>query len=450
MGAFPGNEQLQNHQLALTPKMVEELKILQMSNMDLLQFIDEQLVENPLLEMDEEGETVDGELDDVNSDENEYEVGYRRAHTVSENRDFTEYTSVPTSLKEHLISQIGELRISHTCRILALYLIEYIDDNGYITTGLDTISQKIKVSADALKTALKVVQDLEPVGIGARNLKECLLIQLNKKGLVDENIKKIIVKHLKLLGERKYKDLSQITGLSQEQVIDIHNVIKKLNVKPGQAFNTGDGCRYIIPELEVREIDHRFEVYFVNGCVLNLRISDAYKRMLAGGQSSKDTKRFIRERLTKGKELINAIEQRERTILKVANYIMEYQHEFLRHRYKYLKPLTMKMAADSLGLHESTISRTVNQKYIQTPWGAFELKFFFSSGFDSKTASDISGNAIKKLIKAIIQKEDKKHPYSDESIKKLLWDEGIDVARRTIAKYRIDLNIPSAKLRRSI
>ena len=448
MNTFLGNEQLQNHNLTLTPKMIQELKILQMSNADLLQYIDEQLIENPILEADDEVDAVDGVLENnENENESEYEYDNDNIRTVPENMDFTKYTSKPITLRHYLVAQLGERRIPLAYRRLALYLIECIDDDGYITFNLNAISQQLNVPLKVIKAALKIVHDLEPDGVGARNLKECLLIQLHKKGVLDENIKRIITNHLELLAERKYKEVSQLTGLSKEMVIDIHNSIKKLNAKPGQAFNGGGENKYIIPELAVKEINRNFTVTFISGSISNVRICDTYKKMIFDEQSNKETNRFIREKLSKGRELINAIEQRERTILNVADCIMEYQTEFLKHGYKYLKPMTMKMVADMVGLHESTVSRTVNQKYIQTPWGTHELKFFFSSGLDAEDTADISANAIKRFVKRIVQNEDKKNPLSDEMIKRLLADDGIHVARRTITKYRCELNIPSAKLR---
>lgn len=441
MSTFIGNDLTQNQQIGLTPKMIEELKVLQMSNTDLLQYINEQLIENPLLEMeDDDSDILDSIEDTSENDDNEIDKSLEKL-------EFTEYTSRPVTLREYLSSQIGELKIPLSYRRTALYLIENIDEEGYLPLDIKNIVLKLNFSAKMVKGALKSIQGLEPAGVGARNLKECILIQLYRKGILTESIKDIVVNYLQLLADRKYNEISKKTGLSTEQVAEAHGMIKKLNPKPGQVFKVNYGNQYINPELVVKELDGKYTVIFMNDSFSNLRVCEYYKKIVNSNNSSKEVSKFVRAKLSKALEIINSIEQRKRTILSVSGYIIEYQMEFLRKGHMFLKPLTMKMVADMVGIHESTVSRTVNEKYIETPRGTFELKFFFSSKVDSNSCTSIAANAVKSIIKGIVQNEDKKKPLSDEQIKKLLEVDGVRVARRTIAKYREELHILPSNLR---
>jgi RNA polymerase sigma-54 factor len=441
MSTFLGYDLTQNQQIGLTPKMIEELKVLQMSNTDLLQYINEQLIENPLLEMEDADSGILDSIEDIG--ENDYDEIDKNI----EKREFTEYTSSPVTLREYLISQIGELKIPLSYRRTALYLIENVDEDGYISLDIKNIVLKLNFSVKIVKGALKIIQGLEPAGVGARNLNECILIQLNRKGILTESIKDIVVNYLQLLADRKYNEISQKTGLSTEQVAEAHGMIKKLNPKPGQVFKVNNGNQYISPELTIKELDGKYTVMFMNESFSNLGVCEHYKKYVNSNNSSKEVSKFVRAKLSKAIEVINAVEQRKRTILSVAGYIIEYQMEFLKKGHMYLKPLTMKMIADMVGLHESTVSRTVNEKYIETPRGTFELKFFFSSTIDSNSCTNIAANAVKRIIKEIVQNEDKKKPLSDEQIKKLLEEDGVRVARRTIAKYREELHILPSNLR---
>lgn len=440
-----GTQISQSQQLTLTPKMVEELKILQMSNIELMQYINSQLNENPLLEIEDE-DPVDFELPDDETaeedvDENEY-------GQLVQGKDFTEYSRSPLTLRQHLLLQIGELRISTEARKIAFYLIESIDDNGYLGSSIRDVSYVLGVSVKEVKNALNVVQKLEPAGIGARNLKECILLQLNRKGQLNDPIKIVVTNYLELLAAKKYKSISEKLGLPLEQIVDIHQKIKCTSPKPGLKFSDNSAAGYIQPELVAKLIDGKFTVMFNNDTTQNLKVSKYYKKLIKNEESSNEAKKYIKLKISKAIEIINAIEQRKRTVLNVASCIIEFQEDFLRKGHMFLRPLTLKMVADKVGLHESTISRTVNEKYIETPKGIFELKFFFSSQLDTASRIGIAANAVKKAIKDIVQNEDKKSPLSDEQIRKILEKNNIQAARRTVAKYREKLSILPAKIRK--
>ena len=447
MSAALSNQLVQNQQMTLTPKMVEELKMLQMSNIELLQYIDVQLNENPLLVLEDndpvDPEQPDNEINKDDIDDFDYEEQLQK-------KDFTEYSSRPITLRQHLLLQIGELCINLETRKIAVYLIETINDDGYLGTSIGDTSHILGVSIEKVKKALKIVQKLEPAGVGARNLKECILLQLNQRALFSNIIKTIVTDYLELLAVKKYRTISEKLCLTLEKVAEIHQIIRSTDPKPGAKFCDNAPAGYIQPELFVKLIDEKFVVLFNNDSILNLKVSEFYRKLIKSEESTNDAKKYIKSKISKAMEIINAVEQRKRTVLNVASYIIEYQEEFLRKGHMFLRPLTLKMAADNIGLHESTISRTVNEKYIETPKGVFELKFFFSTQIDTASEVGIAANAVKKAIKDIVQNEDKKNPLSDERIRKILGEINIRIARRTVTKYRCNLKIPTVNFRKVI
>lgn len=440
-----GNHISQSQQMTLTPKMVEELKVLQMTNVELLQYIEAQLNENPLLETEDDVpadyELEETEVSEVDLDVSDYEGQVQK-------KDFTEYSSKALTLRQHLVLQVRELRIDYSIRKVIFYLIETINDEGYLDTSITDASHILSVTTDKIRKALKILQKLEPAGVGARNLKECILLQLRRRGQLNDTIKVVVMDFLEMLAEKKFKTISQKLGLSLEQVEDIQQKIKSTDPKPGLKYTENPPADYIQPELVAKLIDGKFIVLFNNDSDLNLKVSDYYKRLIKNEESSNETKKYIKSRISKAMEIINAIEQRKRTVLNVASSIIEYQEDFLRKGHMFLKPLTLKMVADKVGLHESTISRTVNKKYIDTPRGVFELKYFFSAQLDSQNERGISANGVKKIIYDMIKNEDKSNPLSDEQMKKSLIEQGISIARRTIAKYRGELGILPASQRK--
>ena len=448
MNAFLGNKLVQKQQMALTPKMVEELKILQMSNIDLIQYINEQMIENPLLEADMAETSEDGEISNAEDEELQYDESqdYDYWDKDFQKNDFTEYSSSTQTLRQHLLLQLHEISVPMPYLQSAIYIIENIDDDGYLTCGIRSIASAMNIPEWMASKALKIVQGLDPAGVGARSLKESLIIQLKNNGQLSDEIRDFILNHLEQLAQRKYSEISHETGLPKNQIVKIHGLIKGLDPRPGRKFGNADEIFYIVPELEIKVIDGEFIVIFFKEKAFDIKISNYYKRLIGDEKNSSETNRYIRTKLSKAKELINAVEQRKRTVLNVATCIVGFQTEFFKKGHQYLKPLTLKMVADMAGIHESTVSRTINDKYIHTPRGTYELKYFFSSQADDMNTG-VSANGVKKLIARIINAEDKSNPLSDEQIKKELEKAGIHIARRTVAKYRESLGILSIALR---
>jgi len=441
------NSMVQKQLNTITPKMVEELKILQMSNIELENYIEIQLTENPLLDLENNEDSEMAETNQCNTDfYNEYE--YYIKETFSEKKDFTEYSSAPVTLKQFLLSQIREIIIPDRNKNTIIYLIENINDDGYLNTTVSEIARDLKVSEKVVRQSLKIVQELEPAGLGARNLKECIWLQLLRKGQVDDNITNVIKNHLKPLAKRKYNEISAETGLTRDKIIEIHSIIKQTYPKPGQGHSNEKMPEYIKPELIVQQVNTDFIVFFNYEWNIDLKVNNYYKKILGAKDSSKEVNKYINTKLSKAMEIVQAVKQRKKTILDVATFIINYQADYFYEGYMKLKSLTMKIVADNVGLHESTISRTVNGKYIQTPKGIFELKYFFSSQIETENSFVVSTNAVKKVVKEIIQNEDKSKPFSDEEIKCILEKKGFKIARRTVAKYRQELNILTASLRR--
>lgn len=438
------NQIYHNQRLTITPKIIEELKVLQMSNIELMQYITIQLNENPVLDIE------DYDIDDVKPfrDETIENYMYENGYEELKRKDFSEYVSDNLSLRNHLQTQIRELFIDPQIRKIAFYLVETINDYGYLSVSINDVSCILGVSLNKVKKALSVIQKLDPAGIGARSLKECILLQLCRRRELDGNVKTVVSNYLVLLAEKKYKYISEKLGLPYKQVLEIYKKIKSTNPKPGLEFSNNCTVMYIQPELIAKLVNDKFIVLFNNDADINLKINQHYKSLIKNEQSSIQTKNYIKSRVSKAIDVINAIEQRNRTILKVANCIIDYQDDFLRNGHKFLRPLSLKMIADKIGLHESTISRTVNKKYIETTRGVFELKYFFSAEVDTTSDTGIAANAVKKAIRDMVQNEDKRNPLSDEQIKRKIEDDGIKVARRTVAKYREEMSILPSKLRR--
>lgn len=438
------NQQTQNQQLTLSPKMLQELKVLQMSNLDLVQYIEEVLTDNPLLEMDEPDEMLDMAIKQSN-DKSDEGFDIDESNTTT---DFAQYTCMPESLRDHLVCQLGELSISNTGRKIALYIIDNIDADGYLRESLPVMAQVLNASKDNVVKALKLIQNMDPDGVGARNLKECLSIQLKKKGMFDQDILIVIKNYLEPLGAHKYKYISKNSGIPKSRINEIHDIIKQLDPKPGNKFSVSEYGEYINPELIVKEINDTYLIMYMEEKVYSLKINESLQKRLASGDAAPDEQRYIKDRLTKALQVINAIEMRKKTILKAADFIVKYQQDFFKKGYSCLKPLTMRTVAEGIDMHESTVSRTVNGKYIQTPRGVFELRFFFSSKVGEESGNNIAASSAKEAIKKIVSEEDKGKPLSDEQIRKVLEDKGIKVARRTVAKYREELSILPAKMRK--
>lgn len=433
------NKQSQN--MTMSQRVVQQLKILQMPLTDLEQHIEETVNENPVLEIDTTDETITF-LNNYSSIRNIR----NRITTDTDYKRIIDSASVPVLLKDFLHQQLLEMKLDSESKTAAKYIIESLNKDGYISESLQNISQSVYMSPAIIKQALKVVQSMDPAGVGARSLKECLILQLKRNNLYTCLLRDIIKEYFELLAGKCYSEIAKKSGIDKITIIEACKVIQKLNPKPGQNFTSESTNNYIIPELSVKRIGSDFFVIFNDERIPNLKLSNYYKQLLNDKHTEGEAVKYIKTKYSEAIELFKAIEQRKSTVLKTAQFIVDFQRDFLKQGY--MRPLTMKVVAEALGMHESTISRTVNNKYMQTPRGLFELKFFFTAGIETSHEGMLSANTIKEIIKKTVSEEDKNKPLSDEQIKKLLDNKGITIARRTVSKYREELSILPSSIRK--
>jgi RNA polymerase sigma-54 factor len=342
---------------------------------------------------------------------------------------------------------LGVSALNEKERTLGLTLIDAVDENGYLASDLQSLANMAKASLDDVEDALLLVQSFEPAGVAARSLAECLKMQLKS---IDMAVSPYVdlLDHLEDLARRDFRKLRRVLKISEDDLADAVSLIQSLNPKPGLAFGS-DQTNYVVPDVFVRKHEGEWIVEINPETVPNLRVNRAYDNSVANRMSSKD-KQFMTDNARSAQWLIKSLEQRSSTIFRVAESIVRFQKDFLDKGAEHLKPLILKDVADDIGVHESTTSRVTSNKYMHTPRGIFELKFFFSSSLGSMTGETHSSEAVKFKIKKLVESESPRRPLSDEKLAKLLSEQGIDVARRTVAKYRDALNIPSSSRRKQL
>lgn len=446
----------QTQKLIMTPELRQAIQLLQYTSLELNEYISKELEENPMLELEQpivEPERVElNQTDrDVDIDWKEYLEKYDDISYKPEiDKNYKEYNyesfvSYSPTLKEHLISQLRLLNIGAREYKICEYIIQNIDDNGYLVTNLNEIGKILNENVNEMEEMLKIIQSFDPIGVGARNLKECLLLQVKEYNY--PIIENLIENYLEDIAFNRMTKIAKEMELSLQDLQRACDFIKKLEPKPGRTFsgNSSD-VKYIIPDATIQYIDGEYVIIVNDYAGPRLNINNFYKNLLKDG-GDKQTTEFLQEKLNSATWIIKSIEQRRQTIYKVVESILKHQMDFFEKGEKYLVPLTLKDVAEDIEMHESTISRTTNGKYVQTPRGLFELKYFFSAGLSSQEG-DVSSTSVKSMIKEIIDNEDTKKPYSDQQIANMLKEKGTKISRRTIAKYRDELSIPSSSLRR--
>lgn len=434
----------QTQKLAITTELKQSLSILNMNVIELEEEVKREAEENPIIEIDKSNE-IDWEKYIKNMD-NSHNYDNSSYHNENEDYNLENMVRHYDSLYDHLKFQIGLYKLTNKEREVCEYIIDSLDENGYLKLHIDEIIKQTNVEEDLAQKSIRIVQQLEPSGVGARNLEECLLIQLENMNIKDELLENIIKNDLELLALKKYKEISKKYKISLEECVQFASKIQKLEPKPGLKYSYIKNS-YIVPDVIVEKIDNEYIVYTNEKDTYNIKINNFYKEVLKNSQKDDQAKEFIKEKLNSAMNLIKNIENRKSTILKISKEILNQQKDFFEKGSKHLRPLTLKDIAENIGFHESTISRGVNGKYMLTPYGVFELKYFFSSGSYSSDEGTAS-TSIKKFIEEIIKEENKKRPYSDDKISYILEQKGIKIARRTIAKYREELNIPSSSKRK--
>jgi RNA polymerase sigma-54 factor len=350
-------------------------------------------------------------------------------------------------LQENLLDQVRMSELTDEQRSVAEMIIGNIDDTGRLQSSVDELAFSTNIAAEKINEVLKVIQTFEPPGVAARDLRECLMLQLERRNKTETIEYEILKDYFDQLSKRRFPEIARGLGIDVEDVQEAAALIANLEPKPGRAY-LPDNQQYVMPEVFVSKLGDEWQITTNNEQVPHLRISNSYKDLMSQAESSAEVREWIREKIRAGKFLIKSLHQRQATILNIAKEIVKRQSEFMEKGPAFLKPMTMVQVAEVVGVHETTVSRAVSGKYMQTPQGLFEMKYFFTSGIKTSTGEGMSNTSVKGMIDEMVKKEDPSKPLSDEEIVKLLTEKGIQIARRTIAKYRSELNILPSHLQK--
>ncbi|MGL4607438.1 MAG: RNA polymerase factor sigma-54 [Eubacteriaceae bacterium] len=459
----------QTQKLVMTQEMRQAIEILQLTSMELNNLIENEIMENPVLEFNDELtkslnlepieplKEIPSKSDEIKWDDyfhsmetSEYRGQAPSNYDPNEEFGFEKFSYQEKTLNEYLHFQLNMLseELTEDERFVGEYLIDCIDDNGYLIVDMEYLEGILDAKEGTIDKLIDIIQTFDPVGVGARDIKECLLIQLRQIGYEDDEIyMEIIREHLTDLADNQYKKIANLSGLSNEEIYEFKELIKTLEPKPGREFTNFEGVSYVIPDGVIDIVEGELVVKINDISAPRLKINSFYKGMLKSTSANDDTRKYLEKKLDGAAFLIRSIEQRRETIRKVIEAIAISQREFFFEGVEDLRPLTLKTIAEMVDVHESTVSRATRGKYIQTPKGTFALKFFFKRGF-SQGSGDRSSEAIKSIIQELIEKENKRKPLSDQKISEILKERDLDVARRTVAKYRESLYIPPSSKRK--
>jgi RNA polymerase sigma-54 factor len=471
--------------LILTPSLQQAIKLLPMSTLELADMLQQEITENPLLEEELErpaNETAEGGEEQAAAETGSEEIaegkpepepksedslneidyesffsdyldeGYRprTSYEVPELPPIENTLSTSASLADHLEWQLHMSPSDEKTVEIGEAIIGNIDEQGYLQASIEEICAMGDYSRADVELALQTVQGFDPVGVAARDLKECLLIQLRHLELGETLAEAMIADHLDLLQNHRFNEIAKAMKIPVEEVIQHCEIIRGLDPQPGARFNT-ERSQYVTPDVYVLKVDGKYEIVLNEDRLPQLRISPVYKRMLENKSDDNEaTRNYVKEKLRSALWLIKSVDQRQKTIYKVANSIVRQQTEFLDNGVEHLRPLVLRDVATDIGMHESTVSRVVSNKYMHTPQGVFEMRYFFHSGIASVGGEHVSSVTIKQRIKKIVEEENPKRPLSDSKIVKILEEEGLVLARRTIAKYREELRIPPSNQRKNL
>ncbi len=476
-------------QLVMTPQLQQAIKLLQLSQVELIETIDQELEINPILE-ESESENIPSSNDTDRSNsfqEDEPDSYETQPPTLASSelekipwednaiqdinwKDFWDEdnrSSLPaysfekketpnyenlftrtTGLKEHLTWQLQMAHFNDVERKNACLIIGNLDRNGYLKATIEEIAEEVECAPQQVEDVLKEIQLFDPVGVAARDLKECLLVQMDHLGINDLLVLELVSEHLNHIERHNYQAMAKATEQSLEKIAQAIEIITNLEPCPGRQFSSEE-IQYIVPDIYVYKVDDEYVVTLNDEGMPRLRISSFYRDAIKNGIATSSAKDFIQGKLKSALWLIRSIQQRQKTIYRVTKSIVKFQGEFLDKGITYLKPLILRTVADDIEMHESTISRVTTNKYVHTPQGIFELKFFFSASLCRDDGSDVASYSVKEQIRQMIQAEDPTQPYSDKQIEKILAKDHICIARRTVAKYRDLMGIlPSSRRKR--
>ena len=474
--AGQGMQQTQNLALqqVLSPQLQQSLMILQTPLLELRNLVQQEMETNPVLEElpdlpapDEPSEAeasaeenFDNEFQKLASLDEEWRdymaqsasygaAGSRGSREAQDKRQFF-FDSIPVqeTLHQNLIGQLNQSLLSATDRKAAELIVGNIDDNGFLQSTPEEMALNSGIPKEDFEKMLALIQTFYPAGVGAHDLRECLLIQLRRAGKERSLEYKVVSEHMEDLGRRRFPEIARRMGISVEDVQKAADNIARLNPRPGQVFAAAPQ-NYVLPDLVVENVDGEYQITLNNEQIPHLRISNLYKDIIASGDAqSSEVKNYIRDKIRSGKFLIRSIHQRQQTIFNIAQQIVLRQRDFLEHGPSHLKPMRMGEVADAVGVHETTVSRAVSGKYMATPQGVFEMKYFFTSGYQTATGESLSNTSVKEAILDLVKHENGSAPLSDHEMVEILGERGIPIARRTVAKYRDELNILPSHMRR--
>jgi RNA polymerase sigma-54 factor len=462
-----------SQRLVLTPTLQQAIKLLQYSRQELVQYIRQELLENPTLE-EVQAEPIGPPLETAaapsataapepepspdGDDESwaryleSYDESYeQRAGAGEEAPEYESALSSAESLAEHLQRQLHVAVATDEERLIGEEIIGNIDENGYLQAGVEEIAALLGVAAEAVLAVLRLVQGFDPPGVGARDVGECLAIQLEQRGAAGGLAERLVRQHLGDLEARRYKRIASVQKVSLDAVVAAARAISELEPHPGRVF-AGERTQVIVPDITITKEGDDYEVSLVEDGLPQLRINAFYRRMYRSGRLAATDREFIEKKVNSARWLIKSILQRQETILKVTRSIVRFQREFFDRGIDYLRPLVLRTVAEDIQMHESTVSRVTSNMYAQTPQGLFELKFFFNSGIErAGGGASMASVSVQDLLQKIVVAEDPQRPLSDlEIVRRLHQEHGLDIARRTVAKYRGILRLPPANRRRRL
>lgn len=445
----------QEQKLIMTMQMQLSLNVLQMSTYELLQHVNKELQENIVLECND-NDYIREKNEEINHKElikylefDNYSSKNYQVQEVNEEISPLYFVSNKTTLKDYLTEQLIESDINNKELKICKYIIANLDSKGYLECSLDIICEKLHINRELCNKCLKVVQSLEPCGVGARNLVECLLLQVDRKGLSDTFLKEIISNYLPQLAESKITYIAKELGISPLEVQRISDLIKTLEPKPSRGFSEGEDIGYIIPDAYIRKINNEYIIIMNDNILPKLNINKVYKEVI-NMSNDKVAIDYVKDKINNAIFLIKSIESRKNTLYKVLQEILSFQYEYFQLGDQYLKPMTIKSIANTLELHESTVSRAIRDKYIALNDGKIKkIKELFTNSLNVNN-EELSTNNIKKMLKEVIDKEDKRKPLSDSAISEILNARGVSISRRTVAKYREEMEIKSSTRRKRL
>jgi RNA polymerase sigma-54 factor len=471
-----------SQKLIMTPSLQQAIKLLQLSKLELQEVLNQELLENPLLEesADEaKQEEADVEAQEKTQTEEEAKAAELPPEKEKDSFDEIDYDAYfqdyieygynprmgeeheefpientltrPPNLTDHLAWQLGMSDAAPTVKEIGAFIIGNIDEDGYLRATIDEIVAAGPYDPADVEKAIAAIQSLDPIGVGARDLRECLLLQLDFLEVDNPMVESIVRDYWDMFMQRHFAQIAKALGIDMKTLEGVVEIIKHLDPKPGRKYSN-ERAIYVEPDVYIQKVGDDYVIVLNEDGMPKLRINGSYRSMLNSMDSKSDgeTVNYIKDKIRSAVWLIKSLDQRQRTIYKVAESIVKHQREFLEKGIDFLRPLVLRDVADDIQMHESTVSRVVSNKYMHTPRGLFLMKYFFHSGIDSDTGEDISSLTVKKKIQGFIDGEDPRKPLSDSKIMKILNDEGINIARRTVAKYRDELNIPSSTDRKQI